>query len=77
MRIVLHIGQIVFDERHLGPRQVELRRGDWLVLLIAWKGSAWVPERAGRGGRARGAVAWRARRGKGGSERSVRRGKSS
>ncbi len=34
-----------------------MRRGEWLVLLSAWQGSAWVPERDGRGGRAGGAVA--------------------
>ncbi len=41
-------------------REVELRRGEWLLLLSAWEGSAWVPDRAGRGGRARRAVAGRA-----------------
>ncbi len=39
-------------------REVELRRGKWLVLLSAWMGSTWVPERAGRSGKARGEVAW-------------------
>ncbi len=53
---------------------VEWRRGEWLVLLSAWEGSAWVPERPGRGGRARGAVAGRAGGGEGEREGGGMRG---
>ncbi len=52
--------------------------GEWLVLLSAWEGSAWVPESSGSGGRTGCAGAGRARGGVagGGCRRSVRRAKS-